>query len=270
MKKSIYPLFFFCFVFPYVCASDYLRMPDMRSMAMGGNTVTQSSFFNPSLLSLQTNRSIYMQYFNRFQLKELGSITGCFTYPNRLLPIGFYFSSFGYDAYRQTMFRFAAGKQLGNHWHLGIAFQYLTLQTELFEESPAALSTDLGCVYQPFDNLLIGLFIMHLPVVHLKDKNIDNKVFTNNFFSIGLEWEFINNLLITLSSSYRNSGSFGFHGGLEYSLFHAFHLRCGVQGKPFSPTFGIGYDFSSFSLDIAAVGHATLGLSTGIGISFHF
>lgn len=268
MKK--YLLFFLmpCCVCLY--ASDYLRMPDMRSMAMGGNMVTQSSLFNPSLVALQANKTIHFQYFNRYQLKELGTITGYFLYPNPVLPVGFYFSSFGYEAYRQTLFRFSTGKQLAERWYVGIAFQYILLQTELFEETPAMLSADIGCLYQPFDNLLIGLFIMNWPHVRMKDKEVDTKFFTNHFMQIGLEWEVINNLLIMVSGGMRKEASFALNVGLEYTVFDSFHLRCGVAGEPFYPTFGIGYDFSSFSLDLAAISHPVLGMSTGVGLSFYF
>ncbi|MDL2208557.1 hypothetical protein LJB97_02945 [Parabacteroides sp. OttesenSCG-928-O15] len=268
MKKCL--LFFLmpCCVCLY--ASDYVRMPDMRSMAIGGNMTTQSSLFNPSLLALQTNKTIHFQYFNRYQLKELGTITGYFLYPNPVLPVGFSFSSFGYEAYRQTLFRFSAGKQLSECWHLGVAFQYTMLQTELFEETPAMFSADIGCLYQPFDNLLIGLFIMNWPAVRMKDKTTDTKFFIDYFMQIGVEWEVINNLLIMVSGGMWKEASFEWNAGLEYTVFDSFHLRCGVMGEPLYPTFGIGYDFSSFSLDLAAVSHPVLGISTGVGLSFHF
>ena len=108
-------------------AVDNLRIPDIRSLGMGGSGVTQS-----------------VEYFNRYGVKELGTVGIGFVYPNPLLSAGVDISSFGYDQYRETLFRLSVGKQLNGRWRIGIGFQYKMVQTELLEEVPKQLSTDIG------------------------------------------------------------------------------------------------------------------------------
>ena len=47
-------------------AVDNLRIPDIRSLGMGGNGVTQSVLFNPALVALHTNKVLHLEYFNRY------------------------------------------------------------------------------------------------------------------------------------------------------------------------------------------------------------
>lgn len=93
-------------------AVDNLRIPDIRSLGMGGNGVTQSVLFNPALVALHTDKVLHLEYFNRYGVKELGTVGIGFVYPNPLLSTGVDISSFGYDQYRETLFRLSVGKQL--------------------------------------------------------------------------------------------------------------------------------------------------------------
>ena len=142
-------------------AVDNLRISDIRSLGMGGNGVTQSVLFNPALVALNTDKVLHLEYFNRYGVKELGTVGIGFVYPNPLLSAGVDISSFGYDQYRETLFRLSVGKQLNGRWRIGIGFQYKMLQTELWEEVPKQLSTDVGILFVPIDKLLIGMLIMN-------------------------------------------------------------------------------------------------------------
>ena len=57
-------------------AVDNLRISDIRSLGMGGNGVTQSVLFNPALVALHTDKVLHLEYFNRYGVKELGTVAG--------------------------------------------------------------------------------------------------------------------------------------------------------------------------------------------------
>ena len=46
-------------------AVDNLRIPDIRSLGMGGNGVTQSVLFNPALVALNTDKVLYYLHFGQ-------------------------------------------------------------------------------------------------------------------------------------------------------------------------------------------------------------
>lgn len=251
-------------------AADNLRLGDIRSMGMRGNEVVRSALFNPALIAFEEGRRVGVDYFNRYGLKELGTMSGNFCLPNRFIPANIGFSSFGYDGYRESLFRLALAKPLSAKWALGISVQYAFLQTELFEEQPSKLSTDVGVTYSPVENVLIGLLIMNLPSVALKDKDIEVESFDAYLMQIGFQWKYIDGVLITatLGSNEEHPAIPAF--GLEYEPFDNFSIRGGVGGMPFVPSFGVGYGFSRFTVDVAAVYHSVLGFSSGVGLQFSF
>ena len=241
----------------YVHGVDNLRLPDVRSVGMGGNVATQSILFNPALIVDKEKKSIHLEYFNRYMLKELGTMSGSFYYPNQLLSAGVDISVFGFDKYREMMVRV-----LGVH--------YSFLQTDLLENTRSRLSTDIGITFSPIDKLLIGMLIMNFPSVSIGDKDIEIEDFNYYLIQISFQWEIINSLLITGSVGTENENLVVGNFGLEYTAFDSFFIRAGIQTAPLLPSLGIGYNFSCFTIDVASIYHPILGMSTGLGLSFSF
>lgn len=274
MKTLSRKVYLLLFALPGVCirlcAVDNLRLADMRSLGIGGNGVTQSVLFNPALLVGEKNKTIHLEYFNRFGIKELGTICTGFYYPGSKLSTGVDISSFGYDKYRESMFRISLGKRVGKCWQIGISIQYYILQTEVIEEQPQQLAADLGILYTPVDNLFIGMLIMNFPSVGIHSKSVDIKEFNRYSIQIGFQWNVINSLLIAGTLETNRDVTLTGNVGIEYKPFNNFSLRAGIQTVPFLPTLGVGYKFSRIGADITTVWHPVLGISSGIGLKFTF
>lgn len=251
-------------------AQTNLRFVDIRSAGTGGNGVTNSILTNPACLSLSTSQSIHINYFNKYQLKELSSVSALYANPESLLPFAAHISSFGYSRYRESLFRLAFSKVLASNWIAGVSVQYSLLQTELFEEEAKKVSTDVGILFIPDENLLIGLSITDFPSVRLDDKNIHIEDF--NYYSIqtGCQWNFINSMLIAVSVSYGNHSDIRLNAGMEYTAYEVFFVRAGIQSKPVIPAFGAGVKIASFCIDVAVNYHNLLGACPGVGLSYSF
>lgn len=269
MKLSI-ALLLLCLVPCSIQAVDNLRQADMRSLAMGEGGVTESILFNPALVVLSTRKMIHAAYFNRYALKELGTVHAGFIYPNQQLPTAVDICSFGYDEYRESMIRLSVGKRLHDKWGIGVSIQYSFLQTKWMDEVPKALSTDIGLLYCPVDKLLIGMLIMNFPVVKLSRYSTEINEFIDYSVRIGFQWKVINTLLIVGSVESNREDVLTGSMGMEYIPFSHFYLRAGIKANPLLPTFGVGYRFSRFTMDVAAVYHPVLGMSTGLGFSYSF
>lgn len=155
-------------------------------------------------------------------LKELGTMSGSFYYPNQLLSAGVDISVFGFDKYREMMVHVLGGKRLGDQWALGLGVHYSFLQTDLLENTRSRLSTDLGITFSPIDKLLIGMLIMNLPSVSIGDKDIEIEDFNYYLIQISFQWEIINSLLITGSAGTENENLVVGNLGLEYTAFDSF------------------------------------------------
>lgn len=268
--KNLFPFFIIFLSVNSVSGSDYLRQPDVRSMGTGGNGVTMSYLFNPSLVALSGEKSVQFGYSNRYGLKELGTLNGSFLWANNLLPAAIQLTSFGYDAYRKTMMRLAVGKNINKRWTAGVAVHYTLLQTELYDESFSRLSTDIGITFMPVDNLLIGFVLINSPSVYMGDKYADKERFGTYKMQIGFNWQFINNLFIIAYIGTSKEHTLVGSAGIEYVVFDCFYLRAGMKLKPLLPSAGIGYDLGSFTIDIAAINHEVLGISTAFGLTYSF
>ncbi len=254
----------------FLYATDNLRVADARNMGMGGNGVTGTALFNPALIALYEKKSIRLNYYNPYGLKELANINGSLYIHNHVLPIGVDIQSFGYDVFRESMFRLLMGKRLNEQWILGVSFQYALLQTELLEEKAGRISTDLGIGFQPVENLLIGMLIMNFPSVSLGDKSINIEDFGAYRLQIGLRWKIINNLFISGTLENNEQHAVTANAGIEYEPFTDFSLRIGIKDKPLNPSFGVGYAFMMFRVDMAVIYHTVLGVSIGAGVMFSF
>lgn len=257
-------------LFPCLHAVDNLRVGDIRSLGMGGNEATSSALYNPSLLALYERPAFRINYFNRYALKELGALNAGFYLPGERLPLGVDVSSFGYDAYRESMFRLLAARRLNSRWALGISLQYAFLQTELFEEQPAQLSADLGLTYAPSENLLASLLILNFPSASFGNEAAGKKEFMYYLIQLGFRWRFIDDLFLSAALQTGEAGARGGSMGLEYLVSGGFSIRAGVKGAPAAPSFGFGYRLGDFGMDLAAVYHLSLGTSMGAGLSFSF
>ena len=270
MKKKVFIIIMGCFTCLSAGAIDNLRIPDLRTLSLGGGGVTETPLYNPALLAVLPKHKLYANYYNRYSVSELATVSGGFYFVNGILPAGLEITSFGYDEYRESLFRLSLGKQIAEKLTIGIAVQYMLLQSALFEESSGRISTDLGITFRPVENVLTGLSILHLPSFQVGDKTIDNKYIASYSMQFGFNWQVLNTVLITGTTDYceedRYAGSFG----VEYTPVERFSIRAGLRSSPLKPSFGVGYQLADIHLDVGMQYHAVLGVSMGFGISFSF
>ena len=270
MKKLFIIFFSVCVFSCFAKATDNLRIPDIRTLGMGGIGSVHSALFNPALLAIRKTSEWRIDYYNRYSIKELGTISGGVSFLNDVLPVGFHITSFGYDAYRESMFRFSAGKQLNTRLALGISVQYGLLQSELFETTASRLSTDIGMTYRVVDNWLITVSALNFPSISIQSEEVDNERIALWMTEVGFNWHVINTLFITGGVMRNNDTPLGVAVGMEYQPFSDFHLRAGLKSAPFRPSIGVGYRFSMLTADVVMIYHPILGVSTGLGLSYSF
>ena len=270
MKRAIIIFIGGCLLYLSAGATDNLRIPDLRTLSLGGGGVTETPLFNPAILAVMPKSKLYANYYNRYSVSELATVSGGLYFKNDILPTGLEITSFGYDEYRESLFRLSLGKQIFDRWAIGIAIQYALLQSELFEENSGIVSSDIGLTYRPVDNVLTGLSILHLPSVKVGDKNVANEHIAPYSIQFGFNWEVINTVFVTGSVSNSKDDSVGGTFGLEYMPLDDFRIRAGITSSPLRPSLGVGYSFAGIDLDAGMIYHSVLGVSIGVGLSFSF
>jgi hypothetical protein len=117
---------------------------------------------------------------------------------------------------------------------------------------------------------LIGLSLLHVPSIHVGDKNINNEYIMPRSLQFGINYLLINNLLITGSIEHNKEKNLTGSTGFEYTPFEDFKIRTGVRNSPLRPSLGVGYRIANIQADVGMVYHSVLGTSMGIGISYSF
>lgn len=251
-------------------ATDRLRPADTRTAGMGGQGVTLSSLLNPSLPAMMPKREVRTDYLNRYNIKELGTLSGGLCYPNTLLPFGAHVASFGYDEYRESMFRFSVARRLSRFWSLGVSLQYVLLQSELFERDVARIAVDVGAAFHPSDDWLIALSVMNFPSVSIGERETNGKNPTMRRVLLGMNYWVAEKVLFLVGMETCKEVPFSFSAGMEYEAFTDFRIRSGISTHPFLPSAGVSYTLVGLTADVAFWYHPVLGAGSGFGLSFSF
>ena len=251
-------------------ATDRLRPADTRTAGMGGQGVTLSSLLNPSLPAMMPKREVRTDYLNRYNIKELGTLSGGLCYPNTLLPFGAHVASFGYDEYRESMFRFSVARRLSRFWSLGVSLQYVLLQSELFERDVARIAVDVGAAFHPSDDWLIALSVINFPSVSIGERETNGKNPTMRRVLLGMNYWVAEKVLFLVGMETCKEVPFSFSAGMEYEAFSDFRIRSGISTHPFLPSAGVSYTLVGLTADVAFWYHPALGAGSGFGLSFSF
>lgn len=251
-------------------ATDRLRPADTRTAGMGGQGVTLSSLLNPSLPAMMPKREVRTDYLNRYNIKELGTLSGGLCYPNALLPFGAHVASFGYDEYRESMFRFSVARRLSRFWSLGVSLQYVLLQSELFERDVARIAVDVGAAFHPSDDWLIALSVINFPSVSIGERETNGKNPTMRRVLLGMNYWVAEKVLFLVGMETCKEVPFSFSAGMEYEAFTDFRIRSGISTHPFLPSAGVSYTLVGLTADVAFWYHPALGAGSGFGLSFSF
>jgi hypothetical protein len=242
----------------------------MRSLGLGGSETVTSVLFNPSLAAWAEGARLEMNCFNRYSLKELCTLNAGGILPGHFVSTGLHVASFGYDDYRESLFRWATARQLGKRWALGVAVEYAMIQTATDEEDRrSALAADVGLSWYCSERLLLGLTIMNYPSADIGEKHSREK-FTPGTVQAGAQWTMTEAVLVSGNIGYAEGQALDCGIGLECTAFNDFHIRGGMKLSPPLPSFGIGYKYLRFGIDVAGVLHPLLGASSGMGVSYFF
>ena len=86
---------------------------------------------------------------------------------------------------------------------------------------------------------------------------------------LGISYKATDDFMITseIEENFRDNISFRF--GLEYGIIKNVHLRCGFQLNPNIITFGIGFNFKTFKIDISNEMNQILGTSLQCSLTFN-
>ncbi|MDR2475672.1 MAG: hypothetical protein LBD45_07420 [Bacteroidales bacterium] len=264
--KSVYSLLFaVVFLHGRLYSGGGLDFENARSKALGVSGISLASPANPSGISFFDSSVASITYGNRFSLKELAEFSAVLSYPNRWLDAGLAFSRFGYEHYNENRIGLSVARKLSATISAGLRFNYFFIHVSDVDEQPAALTTDIGCYWKPSDFVSVGFLFSNLM---LMNSGVGNPL--DKTACVGVSYRIIPELMLIteIETTFRHAAEYRF--GIEYQPVENIFFRMGVSGKPFVPSFGLGYRLKHVQCDIAARSHEVLGISPVIGLTYFF
>ena len=241
-----------------------------RTNALGKCSVALNDFWschnNPAGFAYHNNVSIGFAYQNKFMLKELGYKNAGIVFPLNVGIISASASQFGYNSYNENIIGFGLARSFGPNLRIGLKLDYLFFKFSEGYDSKSTATFELGLQYQINESLCLGAYIFNPVNVKLKTLHKDKIPI---IMRLGFSYFVSEDFMITSEIEENLKYDFSYRLGLEYEIYKNFFIRSGFQLKPELFTFGIGYDYDRYIIDVCAQMNQTLGASLSCSFVFN-
>jgi hypothetical protein len=244
-----------------VQAIGELISTDARSYDLGSLHALSRESLNPAYLSFHTNPQISVSVLNQFEIKELNTFYVAGKYPNPYVDAGLTFSHYGYADYRIVQAQSGFAKKILPGFAIGLNLIYFQESSILEEHVQNHLSSDIALYYQLNSSVAFAFLATNL--LHTFPGRIEN-------FYAGMSYEAVKNCVFLVETHYDINRYFNLSLGLEYELAEKFNIRTGIQTGIKTPSFGVGFKQNQWTIDTGFSLHPVLGVSSIIGVNYHF
>jgi hypothetical protein len=269
MKATLFIGLFILIFSHQVLAFGILQPNGGRTTSLGNCSVALNDFWSchntPAGFASMKEISIGISYHNKFMIKELGYKNAGILFPLNLGVIGVSFSQFGYNLYNENIIGLGFARNFGDKLRIGIKLDYLFFNFSDEYEDQSVPTFELGLQYQINESLCLGAYIFNPINVKLKTINRDK---IPVIMRLGLSYYLNEAFLITSEIEENFEYDFSYRFGLEYEIYKNILLRSGFQFNPGLFTFGIGYNYHKYIIDICAQMNQTLGASLNCSFIF--
>lgn len=195
---------------------------------------------------------------NRFLLKELCYNAASFAVPVSNGGMAIAISQLGSNQYNNFFAGFAYGRSFGERFSAGIRFDYYRISYGSEYGNGSAVSFEAGVQWQANEKTALALSVFNPIRVQYKCTPPQE---IPSLWRAGVSYKPISDLQLLFQTERSSNDGYTFRYGVEYSLTEQIYLRAGYSTNPSGISFGCGYSFSSFTIDIATKWHQTLGFS---------
>lgn len=224
----------------------------------GGNGI----FSNQAGLSALTDLYLTLNSENRFLIAGLNTFSLGAAYPTGSGTLAVGLQYFGNRDYNEQKFGLAYARQLFDRLSIGAQLDFFSVRIAEYG-SEGTFSFELGFRSEILKGLALGAHVYSPIRVQLSEQHRLPTV-----LRIGLAYQTSSKVLITTELEDADNFPLRFKGGIEYLLAKAVYIRVGASTHPDLISFGVGYKFSQFSLDVASSYHQVLGLTPAASLNF--
>ena len=262
---NIYHKISFFFVFlssvQVLYATDAWFDTGVRSFALGNIRAVGDDWLNPATISFTAGKQLGLSVFNRFQMSELNTANLYYIHPNKYLDAGFRLTTFGYEDYRILQLQGSFSKKIIPNLAIGILLNYRNTLSRWEDDSQSSFSSGLGVYYRLNEQVDLALLGENLLCTSKQE--------TWRWLA-GVQYHASGSVVLCLEAGYDQTKLFRFSAGADYTVLEQFHIRSGYDSVHGMPSFGVGYAWNHWRVDVGFLFHSVLGMSSVIGVEYGF
>ncbi len=264
-------IYLFLFLASPHCLSQLISNLSNELIAQGATGVASKGISslqsNPSGSTSIKQITIAANYFMPYFTQELSNQNLSLVLPTKYGNVFSILDRFGYNLYNENRLTIGYAKSLSPAFNL--CFQFNIQHNQIFETgSGQQIFSCLGIQFSPHNTVNIGFFAFNPEKANIKINTTKEAI--PSYLNLGFRWQVQSNFSISSelnkTINYNTITKFG----LEYKINRILTSRIGAYGKPMTYTLGIGVKMKSITIDTSMTNHQTLGISSGIGISYQF
>lgn len=242
-----------------------------RANGVAGASVTYqdvwSQYYNQAGLAYLKGISFGIGFQNAFFIKELSTKSAVFAIPLKSGVFGLNYYYFGYPKFNENKIGLSFSKLLGKRIAVGGQLDYFYTHIEGEYGQKGVAAGELGILAEPIDDLFIGAHVFNL--WHSKLTSYENE-YLPTIFKLGASYLLYEKARLSIEFEKDLELDLQFKSGIELEVVKDFYLRAGIGTNPTIYSFGLGYSFQSFQLNIAFSKHPVLDYSPTVSIIYAF
>lgn len=245
------------------------EQPGSRSASLGyavtGIADSWGLFYNQAALGYAENAWVGLHHENRFLSPDLSFSALGGIIPVKPGALGVSIKRLGFSQYNQTQAGIAYGMKLANSFSAGIQINAHHVYIAGEYGSTTAFSAEMGILYSPNQNLSIGLHVFN---------PTRSKIYAEErmptVINLGVSYRLSDMVIVVAGVENNVDNKSTFKGGIEFVPIKNLYFRTGMASQPSLLSFGLGYSFSSFTVDLAFTRHEYLGYTPHLSLSYTF
>lgn len=250
-------------------AYDIMQAVGGRTLSLSNCSVALNDFWscfnNPAGFASQEHITAGISYHNKFMLKELGHKNIGLILPLNIGSIAVTASQFGYKHYNENIIGISCARSFGPNLRIGLKLDYLFFKFSGNYKNKSVPTFEIGMQYNISESLCLGAYVFNPINVKLNTLERDKiPIIMRLGFSYYVNKEF----LITSEIEENFEYNFSYRFSIEYCIYNKVFVRSGFQLNPEFFTFGIGYDYNRFVVDVSAQMNQRLGASLSCSFVF--
>jgi hypothetical protein len=242
-----------------------------RAGGMGNAAVTLcdvwANFYNQAILTELDRTSFGLHHEMRYGMHQLAISAFAISTRAGGGTLGLCASSFGYSGFRENKTGLSYSLKLFKGISAGVQLEYLTMRSADGSPKSKAFTFELGILAELSREIRLGVHIFNPANIHYngsRGEPIPPKA------TIGVGYKPIESLVLSFETEKRLAADPIYRAGIEFSLSKNFKLRTGISSASWENSFGTGFKFKGFMIDLSVCRNPILGYSPGCSISYEF